>query len=218
LTTDKKRLIAKRAAQEIVEGSYVSLSPGIPSLITQHLSERTDFFLFSESGVLGLSPKTLPRNLHPGVPSGGKEISVVSCASFFCCAEAYAIVRGGHLDLCVMGGLQVDEQGNLANWMVPGKMVKGLGSAMDLAYGAKRLVIAMEHTTVDKRPKIMRKCSLPLTGIGVVHRIITEMAVIDVLPQGLLLREVAAGYSVEEVCKATEAGLKVDKDLKIIQV
>jgi 3-oxoacid CoA-transferase subunit B len=215
----KRNLIARRAAQEIRDGFYVNLSLGIPALVANHLLEGVNAVLLSESGVLGLGPHPRKREVDSDLINAGKEAATIyPCASFFCCAEAYAMIRGGHLDLCILGGLEVDEQGNLANWMIPGKMVKGMGGAMDLAYGAKRVVVAMEHTTRDNKPKIVRNCTLPLTGLGVVDRIITEMAVIDVTPQGLLLREVATGLSVDEVCKKTEANLKVDKDLKIIQI
>jgi 3-oxoacid CoA-transferase subunit B len=214
----KRNLIAKRAAQEIEDGFYVNLSLGIPTLVAKHLPENVSAILLSESGVLGVGSHTKRKVTDPDLVNAGKEaISIRPGASFFSSAEAFAMIRGGHLDLCILGGLQVDEHGNLANWMIPGKMVKGMGGAMDLACGARRVVVAMEHLTRDNKPKILRTCSLPLTGLGVVHRIITEMAVIDVIPQGLLLREIASGLSVEEVSKATEASLKVDKDLKIIQ-
>jgi 3-oxoacid CoA-transferase subunit B len=152
------------------------------------------------------------------VNAGKETVRALAGTSFFSSAEAYVMIRGGHLDLCILGGLQVDEHGNLANWMIPGKMIRSVGSAMDLACGARRVVVAMEHSTREKKPKLLRNCNLPLTGLAVVHRIITELAVIDVTDHGFLLREVAPGRSVDEVIKATEASLKVDKDLKIMQL
>jgi 3-oxoacid CoA-transferase subunit B len=216
---DRKRdLIARRAAREIEDGFYVNLSLGIPALVARHLPDGVEAVLLSESGVLGFRPHPQENEIDPDLINAAKEaVTIRPGASFFSCADAYAMIRGGHLDLCILGALEVDEAGNLANWMIPGKMVKGMGGAMDLASGAKRVVVAMEHTTRKKKPRIVRHCTLPLTGLNVVHRIITEMAVIDVTPQGLLLREVASDLSVDEVCRATEASLKVDKDLKIIQ-
>jgi 3-oxoacid CoA-transferase subunit B len=216
---DRKRdLIARRAAREIEDGFYVNLSLGIPALVARHLPDGVEAVLLSESGVLDFRPHPQENEIDPDLINAAKEaVTIRPGASFFSCADAYAMIRGGHLDLCILGALEVDEAGNLANWMIPGKMVKGMGGAMDLASGAKRVVVAMEHTTREKKPRIVRHCTLPLTGLNVVHRIITEMAVIDVTPQGLLLREVASDLSVDEVCRATEASLKVDKDLKIIQ-
>jgi 3-oxoacid CoA-transferase subunit B len=216
---DRKRdLVARRAAREIEDGFYVNLSLGIPALVARHLPDGVEAVLLSESGVLDFRPHPQENEIDPDLINAAKEaVTIRPGASFFSCADAYAMIRGGHLDLCILGALEVDEAGNLANWMIPGKMVKGMGGAMDLASGAKRVVVAMEHTTREKKPRIVRHCTLPLTGLNVVHRIITEMAVIDVTPQGLLLREVASDLSVDEVCRATEASLKVDKDLKIIQ-
>jgi 3-oxoacid CoA-transferase subunit B len=216
---DRKRdRIARRAAREIEDGFYVNLSLGIPALVARHLPDGVEAVLLSESGVLGFRPHPQENEIDPDLINAAKEaVTIRPGASFFSCADAYAMIRGGHLDLCILGALEVDEAGNLANWMIPGKMVKGMGGAMDLASGAKRVVVAMEHTTRERKPRIVRHCTLPLTGLNVVHRIITEMAVIDVTPQGLLLREVASDLSVDEVCRATEASLKVDKDLRIIQ-
>ncbi len=215
----KRHLIAKRAAQEIKDGFCVNLSLGIPALVANHLPDGVEAMLLSESGVLGFRARPQETEIDPDLINAAKEaVTIRPGASFFSCADAYAMIRGGHLDLCILGGLEVDEAGNLANWMIPGKMVKGMGGAMDLASGARRVVVAMEHTTRNRKPRIVRNCTLPLTGLSVVHRIITEMAVIDVTPQGLLLREVASELSVDEVCRATEASLRVDKDLKIIQL
>jgi len=215
----KREFIARRAAREIEDGFYVNLGLGIPALAAKFLPEGVNAVLVSESGVQGFG--ALPPN-HQGdadlINAAKEPVALISGASLFSSVDAYAMIRGGHLDLCILGAFQVDERGNLANWMLPGKMVHGMGGAMDLACGAKRVVVAMEHTTPGKKPKILRNCTLPLTGLAVVHRIITEVAVIDVTLQGLVLREVAAEVSVEDVCRDSEAGLRVDKDLKIIQV
>lgn len=215
----KREFIARRAAREIEDGSYVNLGLGIPTLAAHFIPEGINAVLVSESGVQGFG--ALPPR-HKGdadlVNAAKERIALTPGASLFSSVDAYAMIRGGHLDLSILGGFQVDERGNLANWMLPGKMVHGMGGAMDLACGAKRVVVAMEHTTPGKKPKILRNCTLPLTGLGVVHRIITELAVVDVTPQGLVLREVAAEVSVDDVCRETEAGLRVDKDLRIMQV
>jgi len=215
----QRELIARRAAWEIQNGFYVNLGPGIPALAARFVPEGVEAVLVSESGVQGFGPL---HHEHKGdrdlVDAANEPVALTPGASLFSSVDAYAMIRGGHLDLCIVGGFQVDERGNLANWMLPGRMVHGIGGVMDLACGAKRVVVAMEHRTPAKKPKILRNCTLPLTGLGVVHRVITELAVIDVTPQGLVLREVAAEVSVDEVCRETEAGLRVDKDLKIIQV
>jgi 3-oxoacid CoA-transferase subunit B len=216
---NKREFIARRAAREIEDGFYVTLGLGIPALTAQFLPDGVNAVLVSESGVQGFGPLPPKHKGDADLIGGAKEpVALIAGASLFSSVDAYAMIRGGHLDLCILGGFQVDERGNLANWMFPGKMVHGIGGAMDLACGAKRVVVAMEHTTPARKPKILRNCTLPLTGLAVVHRIITEVAVIDVTPQGLVLREVAPEVSVEDVCRDTEAGLRVDKDLKIIQV
>jgi 3-oxoacid CoA-transferase subunit B len=215
----KREFIARRAAREIADGSYVNLGLGIPALAARFIPDGVSAVLVSESGVQGFA--ALPPRLlgDADLINAAKEpVALTPGASLFSSVEAYAMIRGGHLDLCILGGFEVDERGNLANWMLPGKMVHGMGGAMDLACGAKRVVVAMEHTTPEKKTKILRNCTLPLTGLGVVHRIITELAVMDVTPQGLVLREIAAEVSVDDVCRDTEAALKVDRDLKIIQV
>lgn len=215
----KREFIARRAALEIEDGSYVNLGLGIPELAAKYLPEGVFAVLVSESGVQGFGALPPNHNGDADLVNAAKEpIALTPGASLFSSVDAYAMIRGGHIDLCILGAFQVDERGNLANWMLPGKMVHGMGGAMDLACGAKRVVVTMEHMTPARKPKILRNCTLPLVGLGVVHRVITEVAVIDVTPQGLVLREVAADVSVDDVCRDTEAGLRVDKDLKIIQV
>ena len=211
--------IAKRAAQELQNGFYVVLGAGIPKLVLAHIPKGADVMVLSENGLLGLGPRLQAAEVVPDLTDAQKEIAAaVSGSSCFSSADSFAMIRGSHIDLAILDALEVDEKGNLANWMIPGQMIKGMGAAMDIATGARRLVVAMEHRTKEKKIKILRDCTLPLTGLGVVSRIITEMAVIDVSPDGLVLREIAPGLSVDEVSRATEAGIKVDKDVKIIQV
>lgn len=211
--------IAKRASLELQDGETLNLGKGIPWLVNQFIPPGIEVMLLEEVGQLAFfrplvsAEGDLPGNdKREGVPSR----TLASC--FFSVDEALVMIRGGHLDLAIMDADEVDESGNLANWMVPGRKVQGVGALMDLAVGAKRVVLAMEHKTKDQKPRIQRNCRLPLTALGVVKRIITEMAVLDVTPDGLLLREIAPGFSVDEVTRSTEAEIRVDKDLKIIQV
>jgi 3-oxoacid CoA-transferase subunit B len=209
--------IARRAVQEIPEGAYVNLGIGIPSLIRQFLSPQQRMTLMTESGLLGVGPR--PENGNPDLINAAKEkISVLAGSAIFSSEESFAIIRGGHLDLSILGAFEVDEQGNLANWMIPGKMIHGMGGAMDLAVGARRVVVAMRQTRPDHSAKIVRRCTHPLTAVRVVQRIITEKAVFDVTPGGLLLKELAPDMTVEEIAQLTAAEIRVDKDLQVMQV
>jgi 3-oxoacid CoA-transferase subunit B len=211
----KREIIARRIAREMKDGYTVNLGIGMPTLCANYIPKDITVLLQSENGMLGIGPYPVEGTEDPDLINAGKEtITEIAGASYFSSADSFAMIRGGHVDLSVLGAMEVDERGNLANWMIPGKVVKGMGGAMDLVAGTKRVIIAMEHATREGKPKILKTCTLPLTGVEVVDTVVTELCLLDVTERGLVLRELHDGVSLDDVQRVTEAKLVVEGEVR----
>ncbi len=207
---EKRELIVRRAARELRDGFYVNLGIGMPTLIANHVPPGIDVILQSENGMLGIGPYPIAGDEDSDLINAGKEtVSELPGTSFFSSADSFAMIRGGHVDLSILGAMEVDQEANLANWMVPGKVVKGMGGAMDLVASARRVIVTMEHTTKNGEPKLLRKCTLPITGLKVVDTVITDLAFFRFTPQGLYLEELAPGATIEQVRQSTSAPFQI---------